>query len=289
MTMHGYSPHVITLVDLALTEDLSGGDATTGAIFDGTEISSGRLVAKAPMVLAGGDIFTYVMERVAAMPGAPKVPTEVHFEIPDGASVYAGTKLATMSGATVSLLRAERVALNLLQRLSGIATQVRAFVEALGPQTSITDTRKTTPGLRELERHAVRIGGGRNHRYNLSAGILIKENHIAAAGAVSLAVSRCRHNAPHPLKVEVEVGTLEQLREALYAGADIVMLDNMSMETMREAMGIVDGRALVEVSGNVTLDRCEELATLGVDYVSSGALTHSVKAADISMLFDLPG
>ena len=131
---------------------------------------------------------------------------------------------------------------------------------ALGDDTAITDTRKTTPGLRELERYAVRIGGGHNHRYNLSAGILIKENHIAAAGTLTLAVNRCRENAPHSLKVEVEVGTLEQLREALGAGADIVMLDNMSMETMREAVGIIDGRALIEVSGNVTLDRCEALA-----------------------------
>ncbi len=288
MTMHGFSPHVIALVDLALTEDLSGGDATTGAIFDGTERSSGKVVAKAPLVLAGGGIFSYVMERVAALPGAPRIPMSIDFEISDGVAVHPGTTLATMHGATVSLLRAERVALNLLQRMSGIATQVRAFVSALGDDTAITDTRKTTPGLRELERYAVRIGGGHNHRYNLSAGILIKENHIAAAGTLTLAVNRCRENAPHPLKIEVEVGTLEQLGEALGAGADIVMLDNMSMETMREAVGIIDGRALIEVSGNVTLDRCEALATLGVDFVSSGALTHSVKAADISMLFDPP-
>jgi len=183
------------------------------------------------------------------------------------------------------LLRGERLALNLLQRLSGVATQVRRFVNVFGDRPAITDTRKTTPGMRELQRYAVRAGGGRNHRYNLSGGVMLKDNHIAAAGGIAPAVERVRALAPHTLRIEVETTTLDEVSQAIEAGADIIMLDNMDIPTMQHAISMIDKRALIEISGNVTLERAPALANLDVDFVSSGALTHSVVAADISMRF----
>lgn len=291
---HGFSPHVERLVDLALEEDLTGGDVTTAALFDGSERSRGRLVAKAPLVLAGADVFAYVLDRVASLPGAPPGASGISFDVADGSAVEAGTNLAAFEGPTVTLLRAERLGLNLLQRMCGIATKARAFQQALGDAVRITDTRKTTPGMRELERHAVRVGGGANHRYNLAGGVLIKENHIRAAGGIAVAIDRARRCAPHSLRIEIEVTNLDEMRNALAAGADIIMLDNMPADEMREAVAInaehadeTGRRAVLEASGNVTLERLPELGSIaGLDFVSSGALTHSAPAADISMLFE---
>lgn len=282
------SPLTERLIDIALAEDLgTGGDVTTDAIFSGTEHSRARLIAKAPLVLAGGAVFRYVLRRVSALPGAPEAASSVIFEVPDGAAVEPGTTLATLEGPTTTLLKAERLGLNLLQRMSGIATKTRSFADALkGGQPVITDTRKTLPGLRELDKYAVRAGGGHNHRYNLGAGVLIKENHIAAAGSIARAVEQARAHAPHLLKIEVEVRDLQELSAALAAGADVVMLDNFDTPTIQTAIETVAGRALIEVSGNITLERLPELRPLAIDVISSGALTHSVSAADISMLFE---
>lgn len=279
-----FSPHVEQLISLALAEDLCGGDASTDALFPPEHLSDAYLIAKAPLVLAGGPIFSYVMQRVAELPGAGSPPS-ITWLVDDGTRVAAGAHLATMQGPTRLLLRGERLALNLLQRLSGVATQVRHFVDIFGDRPAITGTRKTTPGMRELQRYAVRAGGGRNHRYNLSGGVMLKDNHIAAAGGIAAAVERVRAVAPHTLRIEVETTTLDEVAQALDAGADIIMLDNMDVPTMTLAIAMIDHRALTEISGNVTLERAPELAKLDVDFVSSGALTHSVTAADISMRF----
>lgn len=291
MTTRIFSPNVDRLIELALVEDLAGGDVTTDSLFDGSERSSGRLVAKSELVLAGQALFARVFEKTAQLCGAPSQPTTVEFLVRDGELVQQGTTLARFEGPTVTLLRAERLGLNLLQRLSGIASTTRRFQQALGERVRITDTRKTQPGMRELERYAVAVGGGLNHRFNLGSGVLLKENHVRAAGGIAPAIERARRNAPHVLRIEVEVTSLDELQQALEARADIVMLDNMDSDTMRRAVELnqqhPNGPALLEASGNVTLERLPELAVLGIDLVSSGALTHSVIAADISMLFDV--
>ncbi|MDX9723193.1 MAG: carboxylating nicotinate-nucleotide diphosphorylase [Myxococcota bacterium] len=281
-----FSPHVESLISLALAEDLCGGDQSTELIFNGDELGSARLMAKADLVMAGGPIFAYVLDRVARLPSTRPAAAEVQFHVAEGELVTAGQRLASLQGHVAVILQAERLALNLLQHLSGVATATRRFVEILGERISISDTRKTMPGMRELERYAVRVAGGRNHRFNLGSGIMIKDNHIAAAGGIAEAVRRVRARAPFALRIEVEVSSLEELQQALDAKADIIMLDNMSTELMKQAVDLTAKRALLEVSGNVTLERAPELASLGVDFVSCGALTHSVHAADISLRFD---
>ena len=268
------------LIDHALAEDIHTGDITTQAVVPGKRPASARLIAKEDLVLAG----IHVAERVFA-----RVSPDISFSAchVDGARIKKGELIASMTGDAANLLMAERVALNLLQRLSGVATLTARFVEAVqGTTARIVDTRKTTPGLRELEKYAVRVGGGINHRTGLYDGVLIKENHIAAAGGISEAISRARAYIPHTLKIEIETETLEQVEMALAAGADIIMLDNMSLADMRSAVTMIGKRALVEASGGVNLDSVRAIAETGVDIISVGALTHSPRAMDISMLLD---
>ena len=232
------------------------------------------------MVACGASVFARVFSRVDA-----SLISEAH--VADGTRVEAGAHLWSVRGRARSILMGERVALNLVQRMCGIATQARAYVDALPPgsKTRIADTRKTTPGLRAIERYAVRAGGAHNHRDNLGSAVLIKDNHVAACGGVRQAIERARDAAPHTAKIECEVDTLEQLDEALAAGADIVLLDNMTTPTMAEAVKRTAGRALLEASGGITLARIAELAHAGVDAISVGALTHSVRAADVGLDF----
>jgi len=265
------------LIDRALAEDAGGGDITSLATVSATARAVGRALAKASLVVAGGDVFARVFYRVD--PGA-----RVERLVAEGTAVAAGDVLWVVEGATRSLLMAERTALNFAQRLSGIASLTAEYVKRIPAGTSlrITDTRKTTPGLRALERAAVRTGGGHNHRNDLGAAILIKDNHIAAAGGVGEALRRARALSPHPSRLEIEVETLGALDDALQNGADIVLLDNFAPGEVALAVERARGKALVEVSGGVTLHRIEELARAGVDVVSVGALTHSAPAADIS-------
>lgn len=265
------------LLRAALKEDIGFGDATSEAIFPEDHLSRGVLIAKEDLVLAGMEVFSRTFALLDEQ-------VRVTAHVPDGIKISAGTEFAALAGPTRSLLTGERVALNLLQRMSGIATQTQSFVKAVGGHKAfIADTRKTTPGLRMLEKYAVTIGGGRNHRFGLDSMVMIKDNHIQAAGGILPAVRILRNRVSPYIKIEVEVETLAQLQEALEARADVIMLDNMMLDTIKEAVRIVDGRTLVEVSGNVTLDRVAQLAAAGVDIISSGALTHSVKAADISL------
>jgi nicotinate-nucleotide pyrophosphorylase (carboxylating) len=238
----------------------------------------GRALAKSPLIVSGGDVFARVFYELD--PGL-----RVERLISDGARAAPGDVLWVVEGSTRSILMAERTALNFAQRMSGIATLTRTYVDALpeGSATRITDTRKTTPGLRALERYAVRCGGAYNHRDTLGSAVLIKDNHIEAAGGVREAVQRARAYAPHTTRIEIEVESLGALEEALGAGADIVMLDNFRPEDIARAVELARGRALVEVSGGITLERVAELARAGVAIVSVGALTHSARAADISL------
>ena len=263
----------------ALKEDLGTGDITTLACVPEAAEASGEFVAKEPGVLCGIGIAGRVFDLVDS--GVRLLPLKK-----DGDKVEKGDIIAKISGRARSVLSGERVALNLLQRLSGIATQTAQAAEAVaGTQARIVDTRKTTPGLRVFEKYAVRCGGGSNHRFNLADGILIKDNHIVAAGGICQAVSLAREKAPHTLKIEVEAETLAQVEEALSAGADIIMLDNMTYDLMREAVTLIAGRALTEASGNMGEKNLSEVAKTGVDFISIGALTHSVKALDISLKF----
>jgi nicotinate-nucleotide pyrophosphorylase (carboxylating) len=266
------------LVDLALTEDLAGGDLTTEATVAPTERAIARAVAHSPLVVCGGDVFARVFYRVD--PGV-----RVERRVADGERAKPDDVLWLVEGATRSLLMAERTALNFAQRMSGIATLTRRFVDAL-PENSLTrvvDTRKTTPGLRFLERYAVRSGGGHNHRDSLGSAVLIKDNHIVAAGGVRAAIERAQKHAPHTSRIEIEVESLDMLDEALDAGADVVMLDNFESAQIAVAVERAHGRALVEVSGGITLERLPSLAAAGVDVISVGALTHSAPAADIGL------
>jgi nicotinate-nucleotide pyrophosphorylase (carboxylating) len=268
------------LIEQALLEDIHTGDITTLAVVPGTRPASARLIAKERLVLAG----LHVAEKVFLKLDPAAVFTA---GIPEGAVAEKGDVLATIRGNASDLLMAERVALNLLQRLSGIATLTSRYVEAVrGTAARIVDTRKTTPGLREVEKYAVRVGGGINHRTGLYDGVLIKENHIAAAGGIAEAIRRARAYIPHTLKIEIETETIGQVEEALAAGADIIMLDNMDCAVMRQCVGLINGRAVVEASGGVNLDTVRAIAETGVDIISIGALTHSPKAMDISMLLD---
>jgi nicotinate-nucleotide pyrophosphorylase (carboxylating) len=272
------SPLADAMIDRALAEDLGAGDVTTEAVVPSTAKATARALAKQALVLAGGDVFARVFYRVD--PGV-----RVERLVDDGSRVEPDTALFVIEGSARSLLAAERTALNFVQRASGIATLTARFVAAVPPgaKLRIVDTRKTTPGLRALEREAVRAGGGKNHRNDLGSAVLIKDNHVAIAGGVRNAVMRARERAAHVTRVEVEVDTLEQLDEALAVGAEVILLDNFTLANVAEAVRRNQGRALFEVSGGVRLEHVPELARLGVDVVSLGALTHSAPAADISL------
>ncbi len=268
------------IIENALLEDIHTGDITTQAVVPNLRQAKARLVAKEPFVLAG----IQVAERVFTLLD-PQVTFDRKFN--DGDRIANGDILTEFSGDASSLLQGERVALNLLQRMCGIATLTALYVDKVkGTKVRIVDTRKTTPGLRVLEKYAVRIGGGINHRTGLYDGVLIKENHITAAGGITEAIRRARAYIPHTLKIEIETETLSQVDEALAAGAEIIMLDNMDTQTMRQAVTLVAGRAHLEASGGVNLDTVREIADAGVDIISVGALTHSARAMDISMLLE---
>lgn len=261
-----------------LAEDLEHGDITTEAIFSPQDRARACFIARHPMVVVGMET---VATRVFSLLDATVSCTGA---LADGSRVEAGTELLTLSGATRTLLRGERVALNLVQRLCGIATLTSAFVDQVkGTRAKVVDTRKTTPGLRLLEKYAVRAGGGQNHRFSLSDGVLIKDNHIAACGSITEAVQRVRARVPHTINVEVETDTLVQVEECLACGVGVIMLDNMDLATMRRAVEMIGGRALVEASGGVNLQTVRGIAETGVDIISVGALTHSAKACDIGM------
>ncbi len=268
------------IIENALLEDIHTGDITTQAVVRGKREAKARLVAKETFVLAG----IHVAARVFYLLDRETVFT-TRFE--DGDVATKGDTIAEIKGDASLLLQGERVALNLLQRMSGVATLTARYRDAVkGVGARVVDTRKTTPGLRQLEKYAVRVGGGHNHRTGLYDGILIKENHISAAGGISPAVRRAREFAPHTMRIEVETENLEQVAEAMAAGADIIMLDNMDLEMMRRAVAMVDGKALLEASGGVNLDTIADIAATGVDIISVGALTHSARAMDISMLLE---
>jgi nicotinate-nucleotide pyrophosphorylase (carboxylating) len=262
----------------ALSEDIDRGDVTTEACVEPTTVGTATLNAREPVVVCGLPILEEVYSQLDLL-----VDVEPHVQ--DGDLVETGTALATISGPATSILLGERVALNFMQRLTGVSTMTRRFVDSLpaGSSARITDTRKTTPGLRAFERYAVRCGGGHNHREDLGAAVLIKDNHIAAAGGCTQAIERARAHAPHTCRIECEVDTRAQLEEALAAGADIVMLDNFDDDEVRDALALVDGRAIVEVSGGITLERVATLGALGVDVISVGALTHSSPSCDLGL------
>ncbi|MGI6623251.1 MAG: carboxylating nicotinate-nucleotide diphosphorylase [Clostridiaceae bacterium] len=264
----------------ALKEDMPMGDITTDSTVDEDEVCSAKLVAKEDCVIAGIDVFSRVFTLLD-----PKTYMERY--VNDGEKVKKGTLIMYITGNARTMLKAERTALNLLQRMCGIASATRKIADILkGSKAKIVDTRKTAPGLRYLDKAAVRLGGGTNHRFCLSDGVLIKDNHIKAAGGITAAVKRARAHIPHTIKIEVETESMEQIKEALLAGADIIMLDNMSPEAMKEAVDYINGRALTEASGNITVENVEIVARTGVDLISSGSLTHSVRAADISLKFE---
>jgi len=278
------TPQVKQLISKALAEDLSRQDVTTKALIPETQMGKALTMVKGKGVIAGTDIAKKVFLIVD-----PKL--EVNILISDGAEVKPGDVVARIEGKTSSILKAERVALNFLQRLSGIASETARYVQAVkGLPVYITDTRKTTPGLRTLEKYAVRVGGGKNHRMHLADGILIKDNHITVLHRRGLSikeiVAKARQKAPPELKIEVEVKTPEEAIQAAEAGADIIMLDNMNLKDMRRAVQQVKGKALIEASGGITLENVRAVAETGVDRISIGALTHSPKALDISLELD---
>ena len=267
---------VEALVERFLEEDIGRGDRTTEAVVPEELRSRARIEAREPAIVAGLDVARACFTALGEVDWRP--------EVSDGERIGAGDVLVRIEGPLRVILTAERTALNLLQRLSGIATMTRTYVEAVeGKPVQIVDTRKTTPGLRVLEKYAVRVGGGSNHRAGLDDGILIKDNHIAAAGGVGEAVSRALADVPHGLRVEVEVQDLDELDEALAAGAEAILLDNMSPELIREAVAKAGGKALLEASGGITLETVADYAATGVDLISVGALTHSVRAIDLSL------
>jgi nicotinate-nucleotide pyrophosphorylase (carboxylating) len=274
------TPAAHRLIDLALDEDLGRGDVTTDAVVDATVDAVGEIVAREPLVPAGLEVAAEVFRRVDPALAIERPVTE-------GATCEAGARLLIVRGGARGILRAERTALNFLQRLSGIATTTRAFVSAVaGTRARIADTRKTYPGARVLEKLAVRAGGGSNHRPDLGGGVLIKDNHLAASISLAEAVRRAREAAPHSLRIEVEVDDPDQLEQAITAGADIILLDNFSTAEVERAvqrLATLTPRPLLEVSGGVTLARVRELADTGVDIISIGALTHSARAVDLSL------
>jgi len=271
------SPAVQQLVDLALSEDIAAGDVTTEATIDPEAQGAGRIVAREAGVVAGLDVAALVFEKLD-----PAVRFERH--VRDGDEVQPGQPVATVSGPLRALLTGERVALNFLQHLSGVATKTRRLAALIAhTKAKLLDTRKTTPGMRLLEKYAVRCGGGENHRMNLAEAVLLKDNHIAAVGGVAEAVRRARERAPRGLRVQVEVSSIAELEEALSAGAHAVLLDNMSLEDIRRAVELCAGRCFVEASGGVTEKTIVAIAEAGVDAISCGALTHSAPALDMSL------
>ena len=265
------------LILSALKEDISSEDVSTNAVMPDYQLGEVELLCKEDGVIAGLPVFARVFELLDAK-------TEVTLFAKDGDTVTKGQKLGVIRGDIRVLLSGERTALNYLQRMSGIATYTRSIAMLFeGSKTKLLDTRKTTPNMRIFEKYAVKVGGGYNHRYNLSDGVLLKDNHIGAAGSVAKAVAMAKEYAPFVRKIEIEVENLDMFKEALDAGADIIMLDNMSVEDMREAVRLADGKAEIECSGNVTRENVERLIDIGVDYISSGALTHSAPILDLSL------
>lgn len=272
-----FTAGIYRLIDWALEEDIGSGDITTDFLVAPGADGQGLIIAKEPLIVAGIDVAKQVFTRLD--------PETVFLAAYcDGDTVDRGTVVATINAHMAALLRGERTALNFLQRLSGIATHVRTYMTYLeNSRVRLVDTRKTTPGWRVLEKYAVRIGGAGNHRMGLFDGVLIKDNHIAAAGGIAPAVTRLRSQVSHLVKIEVETATQQEVQEALDAGADVIMLDNMDIAAIKAAVSLIDGRALVEVSGGVTQNDLQALAETGVDLISSGALTHSARAVDLSM------
>ena len=265
------------LIRMALQEDITSEDVSTNAVMPTATKGTVDLIAKKDGVIAGLDIYARVFTILDEK-------TEIDFHCKDGDEVKKGELMATVTGDIRVLLSGERVALNYLQRMSGIATYTRQVAKLLeGSKVTLLDTRKTTPNCRVFEKYAVRVGGGCNHRYNLSDGVLLKDNHIGAAGSVTKAVQMAKAYAPFVRKIEIEVETLEQVKDAVEAGADIIMLDNMTPEVMKQAVELIDGRAQTECSGNITKENIQKIREIGVDFVSSGALTHSAPILDISM------
>ena len=265
------------LIRMALQEDITSEDVSTNAVMPTATKGTVDLIAKEDGVVAGLDIYARVFTIL-------EEKTEIDFHCKDGDEVKKGDLMATVTGDIRVLLSGERVALNYLQRMSGIATYTRQVAKLLeGSNVTLLDTRKTTPNCRVFEKYAVRVGGGCNHRYNLSDGVLLKDNHIGAAGSVTKAVQMAKAYAPFVRKIEIEVETLDQVKEAVEAGADIIMLDNMTPEVMKQAVELIDGRAQTECSGNITKENIQKIREIGVDFVSSGALTHSAPILDISM------
>lgn len=261
----------------ALKEDITSEDVTTNCVMPEAKAGEVDLICKEDGIICGLDVFARVFELLDEK-------TKIEFYVKDGDAVKAKQKLATITGDIRILLSGERTALNYLQRMSGIATYTNSVASLLkGTDIKLLDTRKTSPNNRIFEKYAVRIGGGHNHRYNLTDGVLLKDNHIGAAGGVKEAVAMAKKYAPFVRKIEVEVENLDMVKEAVEAGADIIMLDNMSPEIMKEAVDIIDKRAEIEISGNVTKENIERIKGLGVDYVSSGALTHSAPILDLSL------
>ena len=268
--------NVDPFIRMALQEDISSEDVTTNAIMREPKLGMAQLICKENGVIAGLDVFQRVFELLDSN-------AVVTFYVKDGDEVVNQQLLAEVTADIKALLSGERTALNYLQRMSGIATYTRKVSSLLeGSKTKLLDTRKTTPNNRIFEKYAVKVGGGYNHRYNLSDGVLIKDNHIGAAGGVKEAVKMAKEYAPFVRKIEVETENLDMVKEAIEAGADIIMLDNMSYDQMREAVLLIDGRAQTECSGNITMENVNQIADLGVDFVSSGALTHSAKILDVS-------
>ncbi len=265
------------LIRLALQEDITSEDVSTNAVMPAAQQGTVDLIAKEEGIMAGLDVYARVFTLLDPA-------TVVAFQVKDGDRVQPGDLIGTVTGDIRVLLSGERVALNYLQRMSGIATYTRQVADLLeGSGVTLLDTRKTTPNCRIFEKYAVRIGGGCNHRYNLSDGVLLKDNHIGAAGSITNAINMAKAYAPFVRKIEIEVETLEQVKEAVDAGADIIMLDNMTPNTMRQAVQLIDGRAQTECSGNITKENIARIREIGVDFVSSGALTHSAPILDISM------
>lgn len=263
----------------ALAEDIHYGDITTDSLIKEECPVKGQLIAKEEGIMAGLEFFTRVFEILDQQ-------VKITLAKKDGDPVQKGEVIGKLEGDARAILKGERTALNILQRMSGIATMTNHLVKAVeGTKARVVDTRKTTPGLRIIEKHAVTLGGGYNHRFNLSDAVLIKDNHIRSVGCIEEAVKRARAAIPHTMKIEVETETIEEVEEALRAKADIIMLDNMTCEKMKEAIRIINGRALTEASGNITRDTVRQVAETGIDIISCGALTHSVKALDISLKF----
>jgi len=261
-----------------LEEDVGRGDLTSESIFTPEDTGKARMVAREPFIAAGVDTVAAEVFKVQ------NSTIETRKAVADGAAVRPGETVMVVNGPVIDLLKAERIALNLLQRLCAIATLTHQFVDKVKKFSArIVDTRKTTPGLRMLEKYAVRVGGGRNHRFNLADGVLIKDNHIAACGSITEAVNRVRRTIPHTLRIEVETDTYDQVEECLRCGVDIIMLDNMDVATMGQAVKAINGRALVEASGGIDVEMVENIAQTGVDFISVGGLTHSVRACDIGM------